>query len=50
MHKTPSIRNGQRQCTKSKHKEARALKEREELAAIVGIASQKNASKSTSKK
>jgi len=36
MLETPSIRDGQRRFTKSKHKEAQALKERKELGAIIG--------------
>jgi len=43
MHKTPCIRNGQKQCTKSKHKEARALKEKEKLTNIIGRVTQNSA-------
>jgi len=49
-HETLGIRNGQRRCTELKHKEARALKEREELATIIGGALQKSTSKPTSEK
>jgi hypothetical protein len=40
---THGIRNSQRRSTKSKHKEARALKEKEELVAIVRGTLQENA-------
>jgi hypothetical protein len=50
MHKTLGIRDGQRQCTKSKHKKTRTLKEREKLVTIIGGASQKSASKCVSGK
>jgi hypothetical protein len=39
MHKTHGIKGGQRQCIELKHKEAWALKEREELATIIKRAS-----------
>jgi hypothetical protein len=42
-HEKLGIIDGQRRCTKSKHKEAWALKEREELVVIVGGALQKSA-------
>jgi hypothetical protein len=50
MHKTPSIKDGQKRCTKLKHKEAWALKGRKELTTIARGVSQESTSEPTSRK
>jgi hypothetical protein len=50
MHETLGIKGGQRRCTKSKHEEARALREREELATIIRSASQESTFEPTNEK
>jgi hypothetical protein len=50
MHERLGIRDGQKQCTKLKNKETRALKERKELTTIAGKALQESTFEPMSKK